>query len=199
MTAPQKCTFVWRGFVFIFSSASQLQEILDQVKRDKRLTEDQPDDRQGEKIHWYFISAHLTLERKCFWVNHRHTYTFSSTSSAMRMISKRITIFPECSRISASASATNSLCQSGVGLPGVEPVRGAVRDKKMPFSLQLLQSDKNNKTVTKTEAITCLSATLQLQRVQMLATKECHEIFLFYSVFHMFIRSIKILMCVALI
>lgn len=50
------------------------------------------------------------------------TYTLSSTSSAMRKISKRSVIFPECPKISASASVTNSLCQSAEGLPGVEPV-----------------------------------------------------------------------------
>lgn len=50
------------------------------------------------------------------------TYTLSSTSSAMRKTSKRSIIFPECSRISASASVTNSLCQSAEGLPGAEPV-----------------------------------------------------------------------------
>lgn len=50
------------------------------------------------------------------------TYTFSSTSSAMRKTSKRSIIFPECCRISASASTTNSLCQSAEGLPGAEPV-----------------------------------------------------------------------------
>lgn len=63
---------------------------------------------------------------KSFYSHIGHTYTLSSTSSAMRRTSKRSTIFPECSRISASASVTNSLCQSGVGLPGAEPVGRAV-------------------------------------------------------------------------
>lgn len=40
----------------------------------------------------------------------------------MRKTSKRSIIFPECPRISASASTTNSLCQSAEGLPGAEPV-----------------------------------------------------------------------------
>lgn len=61
--------------------------------------------------------------------NVRHTYTLSSTSSAKRMTSKSSIIFPECSRISASASVTNSLCQSALGLPGPEPEGRAVCDK----------------------------------------------------------------------
>lgn len=48
------------------------------------------------------------------------TYTLSPSSSAMRRISKRSTIFPECSNTSASASVTKSLYQSGAGLPGFE-------------------------------------------------------------------------------
>lgn len=41
-----KRTFVWGDFVFVFGSARQLQEILDQVQRDERLTEHQPEDRR---------------------------------------------------------------------------------------------------------------------------------------------------------
>ena len=50
-------------------------------------------------------------------------YTLSSTSSAIRRISNSSTIFPECSRISESASVTNSLCQSGLLVPGLEAGR----------------------------------------------------------------------------
>lgn len=47
-------------------------------------------------------------------------YTLSPSSSAIRRISKRSTIFPECSNTSASASVTKSLYQSGAGLLGLE-------------------------------------------------------------------------------
>lgn len=70
-----------------------------------------------------------TFARKKKEANVRHTYTLSSTSSAKRMTSKSSIIFPECSRISASASVTNSLCQSALGLPGPEPEGRAVCDK----------------------------------------------------------------------
>lgn len=59
----------------------------------------------------------------------------------MRKISKRSIIFPECSRISASASVTNSLCQSAEGLPGVEPVGWATwyQNKQKIYSYIRLQ------------------------------------------------------------
>lgn len=41
-----KCTFVWRDFLLIFRTARQLQEILNQIQRDERLTEHQPKDRR---------------------------------------------------------------------------------------------------------------------------------------------------------
>lgn len=95
---------------------------------------------------------------------YKHTYTLSSTSSAMRRISKSSIIFPECSRISASASVTNSLCQSAVGLPGAEPEGRAVHNTELQISLH---ASDNNKPVTDTEfpklrpTITWLSIVLQ--------------------------------------
>lgn len=131
-------TFVWRDFVFIFSSASEFKEILYQIQGDKRLAEHQPADPLGQKCHFITTyhsvintntsKSHLQPNPEQFPKECRYTYTLSSTSSAMRRISKRIIIFPECSRISASFSVTNSLCQSAVGLPGAEPEGRAVCD-----------------------------------------------------------------------
>lgn len=50
----------------------------------------------------------------------KKAYTLSPISSAIRRISKRSTIFPECSKTSASVSVTKSLYQSGAGLLGLE-------------------------------------------------------------------------------
>lgn len=73
--------------------------------------------------HNHHINDHMTLktmspELMRLWQN--ITHTLSSTSSAMRRISKSSTIFPECSSTSESGSVTNSLYQSGDGLPGPE-------------------------------------------------------------------------------
>lgn len=75
------------------------------------------------KTHDHHINDHMTLktmnsELMLLWQS--LTHTLSSTSSAIRRISKRRTIFPECSSTSESASTTNSLYQSGDGLPGPE-------------------------------------------------------------------------------
>lgn len=61
----------------------------------------------------------------------------------MRRTSKRSIIFPECSRISASASVTNSLCQSAEGLPGAELVGWGAwyqRKQKICSYIRLIKS-----------------------------------------------------------
>lgn len=59
-----------------------------------------------------------------------YTHTFSSRASAMRRISNRSRIFPECSSTSESASDTNSLYHSGDGLPGPEFDEGRTEEMK---------------------------------------------------------------------
>lgn len=52
----------------------------------------------------------------------KHTYSLSSSSSAIRRISNSSTIFPECPRMVASESLSIDLYQSAAGLSGLKLV-----------------------------------------------------------------------------
>lgn len=128
----QSLTFVRWRFAFLFGSARQLQKIFNEVQRYERLTEHQPaphtwHDTHMSETHVQHASPVFTRETRLIC-----THTFSSTASAMRRISNRSVIFPECSSTSASASDTNSLYQSGDGLPSPEFDEGRTEERKTP-------------------------------------------------------------------
>lgn len=56
LTSNIKSTFIRRDFVLIFSSAGELQEVLNQVQRDERLTEHEPASEATEAPCHYIVT-----------------------------------------------------------------------------------------------------------------------------------------------